>query len=778
MTLDELLGRLTVVRRTTSGAMAMCPAHDDHEGSLAVDTGDGGRILLHCHAGCNTDAVVTVIGITMADLFAKTISGPTVTSRPGLTLAAYAEAKRLPVDFLRTCGLSDTYVGGPCVRIPYTNEAGENVAIRFRCALDGASRFRWKQGAKPCLYGLSRLATARAAGYVVLVEGESDCHTCWHNDVPALGLPGAASWQAEWAAAFAGIETVYVVVEPDRGGLTVRKHLAGAPFQDRVRLVQFDGAKDPSALYLSDPDAFRARFQAALAAARPLLDAAAEEARACEAAAWQRCAPLARSARILPRAVAAVRALGVVGERGAIKLMVLAMVSRLLERPVSVVVKGPSSAGKSFLVEQVLRLFPPSAAYALSAMSERALAYSEEPLRHRMLVLYEAAGLRSDFASYLVRSLLSEGRLRYETVEKTKAGLRPRLIEREGPTGLIVTTTSVRLHPENETRLLSVLVTDTQAQTAAVLGALAADRSVSIDLADWHALHEWLALGDHVVTIPYAEALAAGIPPVAVRLRRDVRQVLDLIRAHALLHRATRPRDDAGRIIATLADYAVVRRLVEPLVSAGVGATVPAAVRETVDAVRALGTENVTVQQIATQLRLDKSSAWRRVQRALDDGFLRNREERKGRPARLEMGDPLPADAGILPTVRSLRLGEGGKHTPANTPATAQPGWSGGCRVADVREGLSYPSSSQGDDRAASNGQVAERFGRLDADEREAVTPLVRRHKSDILAPLDAEAVFPGARIVACLTCGSTRWRQAGDREVCVVCHPAPGSAA
>ena len=94
-------------------------------------------------------------------------------------------------------------------------------------------------------------------------------------------------------------------------------------------------------------------------------------------------------------------------------------------------------------------------------MSDRALAYSNEPLKHRHLVIYEAAGMASEFATYLIRSLLSEGRVRYETVEKTTEGLGPRLIEREGPTGLIVTTTSLRLHPENETRMLSLTITDT-----------------------------------------------------------------------------------------------------------------------------------------------------------------------------------------------------------------------------------------------------------------------------------------------------------------------------
>src|SRR5262249_13967831 len=207
-----------------------------------------------------------------------------------------------------------------------------------------------------------------------------------------------------------------------------------------------------------------------------------------------------------------------------------------LAKPVSVALKGPSAAGKSFIVERVLQLFPPAAAYALTAMSERALAYDDEPIAHRMLVLYEAAGLRSDFASYLVRSLLSEGRLRYKTVEKTKAGLRPRLIEREGPTGLIVTTTAVRLHPENETRLLSVPVTDTRQQTAAVLDALAADGPASVDLAAWHALHEWLALGERRVVIPYTKQLVDRIPPAPVRLRRGIPQALPPLRAQAPLH--------------------------------------------------------------------------------------------------------------------------------------------------------------------------------------------------------------------------------------------------
>ena len=52
------------------------------------------------------------------------------------------------------------------------------------------------------------------------------------------------------------------------------------------------------------------------------------------------------------------------------------------------------------------------------------------------------------------------------------------------------------------------------------------------------------------------------IPAVAVRLRRDHQALLSLIRTHAILHQATRTRDDAGRIIATLDDYREVYALV------------------------------------------------------------------------------------------------------------------------------------------------------------------------------------------------------------------------
>jgi hypothetical protein len=179
--------------------------------------------------------------------------------------------------------------------------------------------------------------------------------------------------------------------------------------------------------------------------------------------------------------------------------------------------------------------FPSSAYYALSSMSERSLAYSNEPLAHRILILYEAAGMASDLATYLMRSLLSEGKIRYETVEKTSQGLQPWLIEREGPTGLILTTTGANLHPENETRMLSLTVRDDPLQTAGVLRSLAHRASGAgpelPDLAQWHALQTWLELaGCREVTIPYADRVDFQVArSERCRQREGIHEELDLL---------------------------------------------------------------------------------------------------------------------------------------------------------------------------------------------------------------------------------------------------------
>ena len=160
----------------------------------------------------------------------------------------------------------------------------------------------------------------------------------------------------------------------------------------------------------------------------------------------------------------------------------------------------------------------------------------------------------------------------------------------------------------------------------------------------------WLESAEHRVVIPYARHLAVHIPPVAVRLRRDFKAILSLITAHAILHQLTREKDDDGRIIADEADYLAVRALVAELVAEGVGATVPSTTRETVRAVEHLDNgEGATVRAIAARLNLDRSAAQRRAHSARERGYVTNLEEKRGRPARYAIADPLPDELELLP---------------------------------------------------------------------------------------------------------------------------------
>lgn len=78
MTLDDLLARLEGVRRSGRGWMARCAAHSDRSPSLSIMEGEDGRIVLHCFAGCTIEEICSALRITVTDLFADSISRPSL----------------------------------------------------------------------------------------------------------------------------------------------------------------------------------------------------------------------------------------------------------------------------------------------------------------------------------------------------------------------------------------------------------------------------------------------------------------------------------------------------------------------------------------------------------------------------------------------------------------------------------------------------------------------------------------------------------------------------
>ena len=66
--LETLLARLESVKKSGSGYLARCPAHADKSPSLHI-TQEGGKILIHCYAGCCAQDIVAAVGLSMRDLF-------------------------------------------------------------------------------------------------------------------------------------------------------------------------------------------------------------------------------------------------------------------------------------------------------------------------------------------------------------------------------------------------------------------------------------------------------------------------------------------------------------------------------------------------------------------------------------------------------------------------------------------------------------------------------------------------------------------------------------
>lgn len=377
---------------------------------------------------------------------------------------------------------------------------------------------------------------------------------------------------------------------------------------------------------------------------------------------------LARDKNILDRFIEDLRKCGFVGEERAAKLVYLALTSRVFSRPISLLVKGPAGAGKSYLVNTAAKFFPEKSYRWLTAMSEKAIVYWDEDLRNRILIVGEAAGLQGEKGNNLVRSLLSEGRIKYAVAQRMGDEFVTRYIDKEGPTGLILTTTSVRLHEEDESRMLSITVADSPTQISQVLLAMDEETVDIIDLADlrsWHVLHAFVASGKPKVSIPFRKTLAAMVFSTSNRIKRDHMHVLTLIRSHALLHKVSRQLDERGHIEATMDDYEAVWEIVNETISEGVQSTVPLQIRETVKAVteidpKAVGgiaclSYGVNSVQIANKLGVHRTTAWRRMQDAIQLGYLENLETSSRKEIRVVVGNPMPEDQHVLPHPDALR---------------------------------------------------------------------------------------------------------------------------
>jgi hypothetical protein len=426
-----------------------------------------------------------------------------------------------------------------------------------------------------------------------------------------------------------------------------------------------------------------------------------EEKAELRAALWPTVRELAEAPDLTDRVVRQVHDLGVVNEDELITLTYIGATSRILLNPVNIVTKGVSSGGKSFTILNTLKLIGPDFVNQLTSSSALSLVYDNRPLAHTVIFIFEANQLQTEkqadkdstFAM-LVRTLISEGRIVHQTTVEdpnSPTGRRVERIVREGPIALITTTTG-DLYSENETRMLAWPIHEDHDQTAAVMAGLA-DRAIgavtaSADFSTWHDLQRWIALGPNDAVIPFARQIAAAIPPLMVRFRRDVGSLFSFIKASALLHQAQRQKDDRGRIVATVADYALAYPIFSKVLAESSGKAVPDNVRDVVKLIaeRAgataakpvaaakpagmrfqrvevaghAGEITISSKEIGTATGSDKWAAQRAIRAAIDLGLLVNNEIRQGKPYRLVLKRAVDeVGISLLPDPRTI-VPEGG----------------------------------------------------------------------------------------------------------------------
>ena len=218
MKCKELLARLECVRRSGHAWVARCPAHPDRNPSLSIREADG-KLLLHCHAGCTTEAVCAALGIEMRELFNDFGTAPRIEAAYGYL----GEDGRLLFEVVRY----------------------EPKDFRQRRP-DTKGGWVWNlRGTQRVPYHLPEVQAAKS---VLVVEGEKDAETARKLDLIATCNPGGAgNWREEYSECLRG-KRVAIIADADEPGRKHAQSVAASLHRkaEAVKVLELPGAKDLS----------------------------------------------------------------------------------------------------------------------------------------------------------------------------------------------------------------------------------------------------------------------------------------------------------------------------------------------------------------------------------------------------------------------------------------------------------------------------------------------------------------------------------------------------
>ncbi|MFC2083310.1 phage/plasmid primase, P4 family, partial [Candidatus Bipolaricaulota bacterium] len=191
-----------VTKSGTGQWTALCPAHDDSKPSLSISaTGD--KILLHCFAGCETEAVVQALGLNMRDLSLD-----------------QGKDKRGYLDIYDYCDEEGNLLYQVCRKDP-------KGFVQRQPGRGGEPVYSVK-GVRQVPYRLPDLVQSDSSQPVFIVEGEKDVNRLMSDGLIATtNSGGAGKWKSEYSE-FLRDRDVIVVPDNDQPGRQHAQSVAGS----------------------------------------------------------------------------------------------------------------------------------------------------------------------------------------------------------------------------------------------------------------------------------------------------------------------------------------------------------------------------------------------------------------------------------------------------------------------------------------------------------------------------------------------------------------------
>ena len=162
--------------------------------------------------------------------------------------------------------------------------------------------------------------------------------------------------------------------------------------------------------------------------------------------------------------------MGLIGERKNALLLYLSLTSRILPVPVSINILSRDSAGKSFLRDTVLSLFPDESIKQYTYISNKALLYDSKALNGKILAINDTEGIK-DCLPYL-KSIIADQRIStLSTVADARIGQRSvQDISEKVALSVIVSNSDLNLLNEDIRRLfLTITLDESQEQTRKII---------------------------------------------------------------------------------------------------------------------------------------------------------------------------------------------------------------------------------------------------------------------------------------------------------------------